>query len=159
MHAVRGVDLRCRAGRDGRPAQSERCREADDDLLLGLQDPNAGSASVFGASPRHAVASGRVGAMLQSGSLIRDLTVRELVAMGASLYPSVTRRRPSFISLVEPPRFQPPGPGQMLRLTAAVGVGLLFLAGPMVDLHRSSIGTPRIVVDMTLVVVSSCSVR
>jgi len=38
-------------------------------------------------SPPDAVASGTVGAMLQTGGLIRDLRVRELVAMMASLYP------------------------------------------------------------------------
>jgi ABC-2 type transport system ATP-binding protein len=43
---------------------------------------------VFGRSPAEAVAAGAVGAMLQTGSLIRDLTVRELVTMMASLYPA-----------------------------------------------------------------------
>ncbi len=38
-------------------------------------------------APREAVASGRIGAMLQTGSLIRDLSVRELIEMVASLYP------------------------------------------------------------------------
>jgi ABC-2 type transport system ATP-binding protein len=58
------------------------------DMLLGLLDPDAGAVSVFGRSPSDAVAAGTVGAMLQTGSLIRDLTVRELVAMMASLYPA-----------------------------------------------------------------------
>jgi len=57
------------------------------DILLGLLDPDDGSASLFGMSPPDAVASGTVGAMLQTGGLIRDLRVRELVAMMASLYP------------------------------------------------------------------------
>jgi ABC-2 type transport system ATP-binding protein len=57
------------------------------DMLLGLQDPDAGSVSVFDRAPRDAVKSGHVGAMLQTGSLIRDLSVRELVTMMASLYP------------------------------------------------------------------------
>ena len=43
---------------------------------------------MFGAPPRAAVDAGAVGAMLQTGALIRDLTVRELVAMMASLYPT-----------------------------------------------------------------------
>jgi ABC-2 type transport system ATP-binding protein len=38
-------------------------------------------------SPSDAVSSGVVGAMLQTGGLIRDLRVRELVTMMASLYP------------------------------------------------------------------------
>ncbi len=57
-------------------------------MLLGLLDPDAGSVSVFGRSPSEAVAAGAVGAMLQTGSLIRDLSVRELVAMMAALYPA-----------------------------------------------------------------------
>jgi ABC-2 type transport system ATP-binding protein len=43
--------------------------------------------SLFGLSPKDAVAGGLVGAMLQTGELIRDLSVRELLAMTASLYP------------------------------------------------------------------------
>jgi ABC-2 type transport system ATP-binding protein len=42
---------------------------------------------VFDRGPHEAVASGLVGAMLQTGALIRDLRVRELVTMFASLYP------------------------------------------------------------------------
>src|SRR6185437_9516541 len=57
------------------------------DMLLGLLEPDAGTVSVFGRSPADAVAAGAVGAMLQTGSLIRDLTVRELVSMMAALYP------------------------------------------------------------------------
>src|SRR3954462_3954409 len=57
------------------------------DMLLGLLPPDAGTVSVFGRSPADAIAAGSVGAMLQTGSLLRDLSVRELVAMMASLYP------------------------------------------------------------------------
>src|SRR5262245_63264289 len=56
------------------------------DLLLGLQSPDAGTASVFGQPPSDAVAAGQVGAMLQTGGLLRDLSVRELVAMTAAFY-------------------------------------------------------------------------
>jgi ABC-2 type transport system ATP-binding protein len=41
---------------------------------------------VFGAAARAAVAEGRVGAVLQTGGLLRDLTVRETVRMIASTY-------------------------------------------------------------------------
>jgi ABC-2 type transport system ATP-binding protein len=57
------------------------------DLLLGLAVPDAGDIAILGRPPRDAIAAGDVGAMLQIGSLIRDLTVRELIAMMASLYP------------------------------------------------------------------------
>jgi ABC-2 type transport system ATP-binding protein len=57
------------------------------DMLLGLTRPDAGAVSVFGRSPADAVKAGTIGAMLQTGALIRDLTVRELINMVASLYP------------------------------------------------------------------------
>ncbi len=58
------------------------------DMLLGLLAPDAGTVSVFGRPPAEAVVQGAVGAMLQTGALIRDLSVRELVTMMASLYPA-----------------------------------------------------------------------
>jgi ABC-2 type transport system ATP-binding protein len=44
--------------------------------------------SLFGRAPAEAIQQGAIGAMLQTGSLIRDLSVRELLEMMASLYPS-----------------------------------------------------------------------
>ena len=57
------------------------------DLLLGLLEPDEGEATLFGAPPREVVQAGRIGSMLQTGSLIRDLDVKELVEMMASVYP------------------------------------------------------------------------
>jgi ABC-2 type transport system ATP-binding protein len=57
------------------------------DMILGLTKPDAGSVHVFGMSPSEAIQRGAIGAMLQTGELIRDLTVRELLSMMASLYP------------------------------------------------------------------------
>ncbi len=56
------------------------------DMLLGLTKPDAGTVTVFGASPRDAVANGSIGAMLQGGALLDDATVGETVAMVASLH-------------------------------------------------------------------------
>jgi ABC-2 type transport system ATP-binding protein len=58
------------------------------DLLLGLQVPDAGTVRVLGASPAEAIASGRIAAVLQSGGLLRDLTVRETVQLVSSFYPA-----------------------------------------------------------------------
>jgi ABC-2 type transport system ATP-binding protein len=57
------------------------------DVILGLARPDTGTVSVFGQEPSAVIEGGRVGAMLQSGSLLRDLTVRELVQMMAALFP------------------------------------------------------------------------
>jgi ABC-2 type transport system ATP-binding protein len=57
------------------------------DMVLGLTRPDAGRVTLFGMSPAQAVAAGVVGGMLQTGSLIDHLSVRELITMVASLYP------------------------------------------------------------------------
>jgi ABC-2 type transport system ATP-binding protein len=56
-------------------------------MALGLLRPDTGTVAIFGEAPEHAVARGAVGAMLQTGGLIRDLDVRELLVQVASLYP------------------------------------------------------------------------
>ena len=56
------------------------------DMLLGLTRPDAGTVTVFGASPHEAVSAGSIGAMLQGGALLDDATVGETVAMVASLH-------------------------------------------------------------------------
>ncbi len=57
------------------------------DMLLGLTTPDSGTARLFGAAPAHAVSAGRVGAMLQAGALLPDLTVREVITLFAGLQP------------------------------------------------------------------------
>src|ERR1700685_1347355 len=57
------------------------------DMILGLTHPDAGTVSVFGRPPAAAVRAGWVGGMLQTGSLLEHLKVRELVTLMASYYP------------------------------------------------------------------------
>ncbi|MEU0806219.1 ABC transporter ATP-binding protein [Streptomyces sp. NPDC005970] len=57
------------------------------DLLLGLRTPDSGAVRLFGTSPRQAIEGGRVGAMLQSGGLMEDVTVQELVRLACDLHP------------------------------------------------------------------------
>jgi ABC-2 type transport system ATP-binding protein len=65
------------------------------DMLLGLTRPDAGTVTVFGRDPAGAIEAGLVGAMLQSGGLISEVTVRELIELAASLY-----RRPMAVAEV-----------------------------------------------------------
>jgi ABC-2 type transport system ATP-binding protein len=89
IHAVRGIDLTIPAGETvALLGPNGAGKSTTIDILLGLIRPDAGSVRVFGTSPAEAIARGAVGAMLQTGGLIRDLTVRELIAMIASLYPA-----------------------------------------------------------------------
>ena len=57
------------------------------DMLLGLRRPSSGTVRVFGKSPREAITAGHVGAMLQSGGLISDVTVGELITLMTKLHP------------------------------------------------------------------------
>ncbi|MEU1185181.1 ABC transporter ATP-binding protein [Streptomyces sp. NPDC005820] len=57
------------------------------DLLLGLKQADGGKVTVFGTSPREAIVAGRVGAMLQSGGLMDEVTVGELVGLACALHP------------------------------------------------------------------------
>ena len=88
VQAVRGVDIAIDAGETvALLGPNGAGKSTTIDMILGLSDPDEGSVSVLGATPTAAVDAGQIGAMLQTGALIRDLTVRELVRMVASLYP------------------------------------------------------------------------
>src|SRR5271156_2943148 len=87
--AVDGVDVRIPAGEAvALLGPNGAGKSTTIDMLLGLLSPDEGSVAVFGRAPHEAIAQGAVGAMLQTGALIRDLSVRELVTMMASLYPA-----------------------------------------------------------------------
>ena len=89
VHAVRGIDFTVTPGETvALLGPNGAGKSTTIDMLLGLQRPDAGDIEVFGTSPEEAVKAGRVGAMLQTGGLLRDLTVRELVTMMNALYPN-----------------------------------------------------------------------
>jgi ABC-2 type transport system ATP-binding protein len=56
------------------------------DMLLGLARPDAGEVTLYGVDPAQAIRTGQVGALLQSGGLLPDLTVREIVTLTGSLH-------------------------------------------------------------------------
>ncbi len=56
------------------------------DLMCGVTQPTSGRITALGVSPRRAVQEGRMTAVLQTGGLLRDLTVRETVQVVAGLH-------------------------------------------------------------------------
>jgi ABC-2 type transport system ATP-binding protein len=89
VHAVRGIDVSIARGETvALLGPNGAGKSTTIDMMLGLARPDAGEVNVFGRSPRDAVDAGMVGAMLQTGELIRDLSVRELISLVASLYPA-----------------------------------------------------------------------
>lgn len=56
-------------------------------MLLGLQQPDTGSVSLFGQSPHNIEARRGIGVMLQEESLAPELKVRELLDLVAAYYP------------------------------------------------------------------------
>jgi len=87
VHAVRGIDVSVSRGETvALLGPNGAGKSTTIDMILGLARPDGGSVSVLGRTPAEAVGQGLVGAMLQTGQLIRNLSVRELVSMAASLY-------------------------------------------------------------------------
>ncbi|ROS73682.1 ABC transporter ATP-binding protein [Cellulomonas sp. PhB143] len=87
VHAVDGLDL------DVRPGEvvaflgpNGAGKTTTIDMVLGLSDPTAGDVRVFGSTPAEAIAAGRVAAVMQTGGLLKDITVAETVALTASLF-------------------------------------------------------------------------
>ena len=88
IEAVRGVSISVEPGETvALLGPNGAGKSTTIDMMLGLTEPDGGTVEVFGLPPHEAVAGGLVGAMLQTGALIRDLKVRELMTMFASLYP------------------------------------------------------------------------
>ena len=87
VRAVRGIDLTIGRGEVVAVLGPNGAGKTTTlDLVLGLTTPTSGSVDVLGGPPREAVRGGRVSAVLQTGGLLRDLTVRETVRMIASTY-------------------------------------------------------------------------
>src|SRR3954462_10247966 len=63
------------------------------DMMLSFSRPDAGAVEILGGTPQHAVAQGRIAAVLQTGGLLKDLTVAETVRLTASLFPAA---RPAY---------------------------------------------------------------
>jgi ABC-2 type transport system ATP-binding protein len=87
VEAVNGIDLRVESGEIVAVLGPNGAGKSTTiDMVLGLSKPDAGSVTIYGRSPRAAIARGWVSAVLQTGGLLKDLTVRETVKMTSSLF-------------------------------------------------------------------------
>jgi ABC-2 type transport system ATP-binding protein len=88
VRAVRGIDVAIETGETvALLGPNGAGKSTTIDMALGLLEPDRGTVTLFGRAPVQAIEDGLIGAMLQTGSPIRDLRVREIVAMIGSLYP------------------------------------------------------------------------
>ena len=87
VEAVNGIDLNIASGEIvAFLGPNGAGKTSTIDIVLGLSHPNEGSVSVYGLEPRHAISRGLVSAVLQTGGLLKDLTVGETARYTASLF-------------------------------------------------------------------------
>ncbi len=89
VQAVRGIDLDIARGETvALLGPNGAGKSSTIEMILGLSKPDAGTVDVLGLSPKQAIQRGAIGAMLQVGAVLGELSVRELVDMMGSLFPS-----------------------------------------------------------------------
>jgi ABC-2 type transport system ATP-binding protein len=89
VHAVNGVDLDLSSGEIvAILGPNGAGKTSTIDIILGLSQADTGRVKVFGMEPRQAISRGLVSAVMQTGGLLKDLTVAETVEYTASLFAS-----------------------------------------------------------------------
>jgi len=107
LKAVDGLSLDLRAGETvALLGPNGAGKSTSLDMLLALRKPTSGKIRMFGSDPYHGVKTGRVGAMLQSGGLMPEVTVLELVTLVTGLQPrpvpiATTLRRAGIESIAD----------------------------------------------------------
>ena len=87
--ALDGLDLQVRSGElFGILGPNGAGKTTAISLLLGLQQPDAGTACLFGKSPHLVETRRQIGVMMQEVSLAPELRVREQIDLVASYYPA-----------------------------------------------------------------------
>lgn len=89
VQAVRGLDLQVKPGEVvAFLGPNGAGKTTTIDMILGLSEPTNGSVTIYGGTPRQAIARGQVAAVMQTGGLLRDITVKETVQLTAAMFDS-----------------------------------------------------------------------
>ncbi len=87
--AVKGVDLSINPGETvALLGPNGAGKTTTLDIALGLIHPDQGEVELFGMPPARAIGNGLIGGMLQTGTPLNYLRVRELIELMASFYPN-----------------------------------------------------------------------
>ncbi len=87
VHAVDGVSFKLEQGEIAALLGPDGAGKTTTlDIILGLGRPDHGRVAVLGMSPQNAIERGLVAAVLQTGGLLKDLTIRETVELTATLF-------------------------------------------------------------------------
>jgi ABC-2 type transport system ATP-binding protein len=127
LKAVDGLSLELRAGETvALLGPNGAGKSTSLDMLLALRKPTHGKIRMFSEDPYHAVKDGKVGAMLQSGGLMPEVTVRELITLAAGLHPRpvpvATTMRRAGVESVADQRVDRLSGGQTQRVRFALAI-------------------------------------
>jgi len=87
VRAVRGIDLTVNPGEVvAFLGPNGAGKTTTIDMMLGLSRPSSGTVEIYGMAPVEAVARGLIAAVMQTGGLLREITVAETVRMIATLF-------------------------------------------------------------------------
>jgi ABC-2 type transport system ATP-binding protein len=87
VEAVKGIDMNIASGEIvAFLGPNGAGKTSTIDVVLGLSHPTSGQVSVYGMQPRDAISRGLVSAVMQTGGLLKDLTVHETAQYTASLF-------------------------------------------------------------------------